>query len=131
MRVYLFLALILCSSFANAICTQNEMSGKWWVVANNNNNVVRCLLYFDNTVFNTNKSYCVGMPADGSAEIEFKFLSGSFDVNSECRVKVTTVDEFGSTDAGYGYLSRDGEMLNFGLRSSDGSVTSGVGTKIY
>jgi len=132
MKNIFIIALMIFAQQSFAACSQNDMTGKWWVVANSPAAVVRCVAYFNGSNFVSSKSSCVIMLDSGGSQ-EFSYDQASFTVRSDCRVAMSVTDPSnGSVDNGYGWMTRDGEVIVGATQNSgDGSATSVHAVKMY
>lgn len=132
MKKVLFIIACVFTQQSYAACSQNDMSGKWWIVANSPAAVVRCVAVFSGSSIVSSKSSCVIMMDSGGSE-DFIFEKANFTVRSDCRVAISVTDPSdGSVDNGYGWMTRDGEVIVGATQNSgDGSASSVHAVKMY
>lgn len=70
---------------------------------------------------------------DSGGSEDFIFEKANFTVRSDCRVAISVTDPSdGSVDNGYGWMTRDGEVIVGATQNSgDGSASSVHAVKMY
>lgn len=102
--------LFLTANAAYSSCSQNDMNGTWWYNMSWSSGAARCKLVIQNGLALESKSVCVSQDY-GQVDIEQTPHDVTFLVDKTCRVQLSILQSDEEDMSGWGWLTRDGEVL--------------------